>query len=280
MSFFRGCAVAVLAVGLAGIGCAKVESFGAPPPCSGSHCATNPAGGATQGPDGGGTGGTGGAAAGATDVTGTVHLITNPAFDDLGTQFSGASNVLALPAGTATITTPYGGLTVPPTSFTLLNVPAGLTWFFVQDTSNGGSGALSTLSQAQVPALTAVPLPVIELGVMTSIANSLPSLAANGVSTLGSQIILVLTHLNNPYKGVAVSGGAGGAKIVYDLGPGTYTDTGTATGAAGTVILFNASLSGLAVVTLTDTLATPMTQYQVAVQTALGAATLVRMDLE
>lgn len=262
---------------LSGMGCSPADTtYPPPPPCQGPHCNTNPAGGSNPGQDGGGIGGSDAGTPAAGDVTGTVHRIANGAFDDLDTLFNSSATVVALPPGAAMISAPYGGSAG--TSFKLPSVPSGLIWFFVRDETSGGAGVLSTLSLVQLPALTSIPLPVIDLGVLQNIASSLPAVSAKGVSSLAAQIILILTHGNGPYKGVAVSGGAAGAQIVYDLGPGNYTDTGTVTGAAGTVILFNSGLAGLSTLTLTDP--TTMTTYHLPVQTAAGAATVMRANLE
>lgn len=271
----------MLVAGLAGGACSSADrNFPPPPPCEGPHCTVNPAGGSVPGPDGGPDGGgTGGSDAGnpsAGTVTGTVHRITNDAFDDLGATFNASATILALPPGAAMISAPYGG--AAGTSFSLPGVPSGRTWFLVRDETSGGAGVLSTFSLVQLPALTAIALPVVDLGVLQNIASSLPAVSAKGVSPLAAQIVLLLSHANGPYKGVALSGGAAGAQIVYDLGPGAYTDAGSVTGAAGTIILFNAGLGGLSTLTLTDL--TSMTTYQVSVQAAAGAATLVRADLE
>jgi hypothetical protein len=277
MSFSWGCARAALVVGLSGLGCSSVSDYQAPPPCKGNHCGAGAVGGGVVPPDGGGTGGAGGSIAGASDVAGTVHRISTSTFDDVGTVLTGAATVFALP-GTAMISAPYGGSAT--TTFTLPSVPAGLTWFLVRDETNGGSGVLSTFSQATVPSLSALPLPALDLGVLQNIASSLPMLSGAGVSTQASQIILLLTHGNGPYKGVSVSGGSVGATVVYDLGPGNFTDTGTATGSGGMIILFNSGISGPATIALTDNTTTPATQYALPVRSEHGAATIVRADLE
>src|SRR5262249_40103346 len=131
-------------------------------------------------------------------------------------------------------------------------VAAGKAWIVVNDASMGASGVWSTVSSISVPQISSITVPVVDQALVTSIAGSLPSVAAKGVSTKSAHVVLLLQHAGAPYKGAQVSGATGGAVVAYDSGPGTYSDTATATGAAGTVLLFDTSLSGMTSVTITD----------------------------
>ena len=166
-----------------------------------------------------------------------------------------------------------GGSSGGGSTFDLTNLPAkGGAWILVQDTSNGNAGILSTFSFMSLPEASQVTLPVLAQGLLTNIGSNLPSVLIGGVSPLAAQVVLVVQHLGAPYQGLAVSGGAGSAHVVYDTGAGSYSDTAAATGAAGTIILFNAALTGLQNIRLTDT--ATMAVYTVGVQTGTGAATL------
>jgi hypothetical protein len=98
------------------------------------------------------------------------------------------------------------------------------------------------------------------------------------VSPQAAQIVLVLTHGGAPYQGVSVSGGVGSAQVAYDIGPGSYSDTTTATSTGGTILLFNVGTTGTTTVNLTDT-ATMTALHPVTVPTAAQAATLFFVDM-
>jgi hypothetical protein len=168
----------------------------------------------------------------------------------------------------------YGGM--GPSTFDLKSVPNGKAWVAVVDQSM--SGVWSTVSPLSLPQITAVALPVIDQSVVTSIASSLPTVQAKGVSQSLAHVVLLLQHAGAPYKGVTVSGGTGGGLVAYDLGPGTYSDTATATGAAGTVLLFDTNLSSYATITITDPALSK--SWPVTVLTGAGTITLASFDLE
>ncbi|APR79438.1 Hypothetical protein A7982_04785 [Minicystis rosea] len=276
MRFVWNFGVAALAAGIALAGCQKdTDLYPAPPGCEGSTCTPSISGGSTPEKDGGqGGGGTGGAPA-TIDQTGTVHRIVSSTFDDTSTQpYTGAATIVALPQVGGMVSTMYGG--AAGTTFSFTKIPSGPAWFLVQDDTGGTGEVLSTISFASLPVLSNFTLPIIDLGTMQNIAYSLPTVSSQGVSTLAAQVILFVYHANAPYKGVQVVGGAGGAKIAYDNGSG-YSDSATATGTNGTVILFNAGLSSLSKIVLKDT-STQQT-YEVPVQVATGAATLAGIDI-
>jgi hypothetical protein len=106
---------------------------------------------------------------------------------------------------------------------------------------------------------------------LQNIASSLPSLSGAGVSTVASQIVLLITNAGAPYAGVSVTGNTGGAVVAYDNGSGVYSDTNTATRSAGIIILFNSALTGTQVITLTDS---NMKSAQPVVLASQGAVTL------
>ena len=54
----------------------------------------------------------------------------------------------------------------------------------------------------------------------------------------------MISNAGGPYPGVSATGNTGGAVRVYDTGNGVYSDSATATGIAGTIILFNPGLAG------------------------------------
>jgi hypothetical protein len=271
-----------LAVGIALGACAEdKDRYPGIQPCTGSMC-----GGVTPGVMGGGEGGSGGGmgsggsgaggAAATIDQTGTVHRITSPDFQDIGAPaYAGAATIVALPSAGGSFTAPYGGTNG--TTFDLKGIPSGGTWFFVQDDTAGAAGIISTFSYANVPVLTGVTLPAIDVGVLENIASNLPSVSAVGVSPLAAQVIIFVEHAGAPYKGVSVSGGGAGAQVAYDSGAG-YSDSAAATGTFGVAILFNAGLSGSSTIALTDT-STNKT-YGVEVQAAPGAATLATVEIQ
>jgi hypothetical protein len=260
---------------LAAVGCGPhLETYGPPINCPPGDSSCNVIAGGTQTGSGGADGGAD-AAGTTTEVTGSVVRLTAQTFDDASpATFAGAATIVA-PGPGGTVSAMYGG--TAGTTFDLKGVDTGQVWFEVQDGTSGGAGILSTLSVVNLPALGAITLPVIDLGTLQIIAGSLPSVAPVGVSAQASQVILLIQHGNAPFKGVSVSGGASGAAIAYDLGGSAYSDTATATGTAGIAILFNAGLSGTSTLTLTDT--ATMKTYQVAVQAAKGAATIVGISL-
>lgn len=268
------------AAGLAGVAFGCGDPLASYPPIQGCD---NDAGtcsfgaGAGPGPDAGTTStGTGGAQ-GTSELTGTVERISDTSFTTVSpASLTSAANIVLQPASGAQITVPYGG--TAGTTFDLMNVAAGGAWALVQDESGGAAGIWSTISAVSVPQLAPIILPVVDQGIFTTALSNSPTIATQGIAATASHVVLVLQHQGAPYKGVQVTGGAGGAVVVYDNGPSVYSDTFTATGSAGMVILVNSALSGLTTVTLTDP--TLMKSYTVALYTATGAVTLAGFDLE
>jgi hypothetical protein len=219
--------------------------------------------------------GTGGGVA-SSDLTGTVHRIVSPNFADTGMAFSGAATISVYPAVGSQIDVPYGGSAG--STFDAKGVGAGEAWLFVKDQTVGTAGVWSTVSSVSVPQITPVALPVVDQALITTLAGSLPTVKARGVSTSAAHVVFLIQHAGAPYQGVMVTAGAGGATIVYDTAPGAYSDTATATGAAGTAILFDAGLSGMVSVTLTDP--AQGKSWPVSVLAGAGAITLAPEDLE
>lgn len=283
MRFLHPCCafLPLLAVSLLGCPQDNVGNYGPPPSgCildTGTCGAGSPGGGgmkdAGTGSDGGGTGG----AQGASELTGSVARMETPDFTTVSpTPLTGAANIVIQPASGPQIMVPYGGMN--PTTFDAMSVPAGLSWIYVQDQSGGASGIWSTVSAVNVPQLAPIVLPVVDQQLFTSVAAGLPSVQLKGVSTQAAHIVLLLQHQGAPYKGVQLTSGSAGATVVYDIGPGTYSDQATATSTGGTILLFNAGVTGLTTISLTDPAL--MKTYQVALFTATGAVTIAGFDLE
>ena len=124
-----------------------------------------------------------------------------------------------------------------------------------------------------------VTLPVVDRGMLSSIAFDLPTVGA--LNEGAAQIALRLRRSGAPLPGLTVSGGASGASVAYDQGPGIYSDLATASGPAGVVLLFNvpsSSAGELRTVTLTDG-ASPPNTYEVDVASAAGAVTYGVIEL-
>ncbi len=202
-----------------------------------------------------------------TPVTGSVDLITSPDFIDNSAPFTGAANVVAYPSAGGTFTAPYAG----GGRFASRRLPNGPAWFFVQAPN---TNAWSTLSPTTLPAAQLV-LPVIDQVMLQNIASPPPEpLRLRRLDRSRRQIVLLISDAGGPCPGVSATGNTGGAVRVYDTGNGVYSDSATATGIAGTIILLNSGLQGTQVITLTDT---TMTSQQVIVMAQAGAVTLVRV---
>jgi hypothetical protein len=209
------------------------------------------------------------------ELTGTVHRIVATDFSDATAMpYAGPAKVALYSMMGAEIDTTYGGMGGP--SFDAKSVPSGKAWIAVLDQSM--QGVWSTVSALDLPQITSVVVPVIDKTVFTNIVATLPTVQAKGVSPTLAHVVLLLQHAGAPYKGVHVSGGTGSGEVVYDTGPGTYAEAATATGAAGTVLLFNTTLSSYATITITDP-ALPKS-WSVTVLTGGGLVTLASFDLE
>ncbi len=273
---FVGMVLGALGVAAGAVACSP--TYDNYPPLSGcpvdaGHCSAI-SGGASEGAGGSkSTSSTGaGGATAESSLLGGVDLISAPTFADTGTAYSGAANIVALPPVGSTITSTFAG--GAGATFDLLDMPSGNSWILVQDTSGGSAGIVSTYSGPWgTPNPSPITLPVLSSQLLTNIASDLPGTLIGGVSSLAAQVVLIVTHGGAPYQGLSVTGGAGGAHVVYDIGPGAYSDTTSATSTGGTIILFNMSTtSTTATISLTDT-ATAVV-YSVPVQTAPGTATL------
>jgi hypothetical protein len=262
-----------LVAGLAALGCEKALTMYPPlENCPNGKCGSSGGLGAGVGTGTGGAGtttGAGGEVALGT-LTGTVERLTNPDFvTTVQTPLTTPANIVIQPATGPQISTPYGGSNG--TTFTAANIPSGLAWVYVQDLSNGGAQIWSTISQVMMPQIASVVVPAVDQGLFASVD---PSMIA---STLASHVVLLLRYSGMPYKGLQVTGGFGGAVLLYDTGPGVYAEAGTATGTGGSVILYNSGLTGLVTISLYDP--TLMHTYHLPVMTAAGAVTVAVYDL-
>jgi hypothetical protein len=228
---------------------------------------------------GGGNGGSSGSGAGGgaqANVTGTVQEYVDSGFTALGsTLFSKPALVTALPS---MVTSTYDSANNASTQFDLMNVPSGPTWFLVQDQPVGSANVYPTLSYSTVPAA-ALALPLIAQEDFNQVASAVAGVG--GVTPGTAQVVLILYNSNGTmlYSGVSVTGGSGNGTIAYDTGvSGTYSSLATSTGAAGTVILFNAALNGLTPITLLDT--ATMTPFSLSVWTNPNAVTLLVTSLK
>jgi hypothetical protein len=216
-----------------------------------------------------------GGASGTSELSGNIELITSGCFN-MGSTFNGTANLVIQPAGGSPITVGIGGTN--PQTFDVKGVPSSSAWLLVQDTTMGGAGIFSTLSYWTLPQPPGIQVPVVDSGMFTSLASSIASIQLmGGISTQAAHVVMQLSHGAGPYQGVTVTGGTGSATVVYDQGQCTYTDQTTKTGPAGTIILFNAGLSGAATIQLMDT--STMQSFSVPVFTGGGIVSLVRASL-
>jgi hypothetical protein len=273
---------------LAALGAAGIVGFNCSPDLShyppvmgcdtdGGECGGPSGGGEGTGPGMGGAGGgtaTGGAPPSTSELQGNVILVTTPSFDlSQATLYSGMANVIG-PTPKGTVSAPYG---MTGQTFDLMGVTSGSPeWVLVQDTSGGAAGVFSTWTPLNLPILQQVSLPLVSAQVLTNIASDLSSVVG-GVSPELAHIVLQVTQGGAPYPNLSVTGGSGSAILVYDIGVGTYSDSATFTGSAGTVILFNSTLQGPSAITLTDQ--SSKVPYTVTVQAGQGAVTLVPLGL-
>jgi hypothetical protein len=239
-------------------------------------CGVHSGGGVGAAPADGGTTGTGmGGASGASELQGSVSLITSECFT-AGTTFTGAASIVVQPAAGSPITVGVGGTN--PMTFDIMGVPSSSAWILVQDTSMGGAGIFSTYTYWTLPEPPGIAVPVIDSGMFTSIANGLPSLAqTGGISTQAAHVVMQITHAGAGVAGIAATGGFGAATVVYDTGGCAYDDQATKTGAGGTIILFNAGLSGATNITLTNTATSQA--FSVPVFAGAGIVSLVAVAL-
>jgi hypothetical protein len=249
-------------------------------PCDdGGEC--KPASGAGVGVGVGGSGGsststststssTGGAPATST-LMGTVHRITANTFEDTGASFTSSATIQVYPSAGNEQSASYGGSSGA--SFTVKDLASGTAWLAVVD----ASGVWSTVSSVTAPQISSVTIPVIDDALVTSVAATLPSVQAKGVSATASHVVLFVTKSGAPASGISVSGTPGGAIVAYDTGSGTYSDTATATGSAGVVLLFDATLGGMTSITLEET--GSQSTWKVPIFTGSGVVTVASASL-
>lgn len=274
-----------LAVAVAASCQPAVPDFGPPGACNpdAGLCPMTTSGGAGVGATTGstGVGGSGGVAPG-TAVTGGVDLITEPDFIDSAlVPYHAVATIDAYPQTGGMTSTTFGSATGAGggsgvgSTFSFPSLPAGSTWFFVSPQNT--ATALPTLSLANLPIPGTFTLPVVDPSTMQSAASGVQGLAGNGISAAAAQIVVLIQNAGVPYQGVKVTGATGGAVVAYDTGDGVYSDQATATGLAGTVILFNSGLRGRQTLTFTDM---NMKSNTVVVLAAQGAVTLAALAWE
>lgn len=226
----------------------------------------------TGGGSSSGGGGAGGSSA-TNDITGKVGVLNDVAFSQVS-SFIGASTISTISSTGAALEAPYGDMT---TSFTLLDVMKGPTWFLVQDQTLGATGIFSTFSVVNVPANGPVTLPVVDRGVIASIAAMLPTpVVIDG--TRGVVVIKVTKNLQ-PLAGVSLTTALPGATLTYDTGIGLYSNQVLQTGPAGVILALNVDGPGnaqLMDLTLTDVM---KQSYFVQIKVQEGAATFAGFEL-
>jgi len=243
------------------------------PPDAGTDC-IGPSGGGNNTSGGGssGNGGQGGSSA-TNDVTGNVGVLNDVGFSQVS-PYIGASTIVTTSNAGMQIDTPYGEMK---TSFTLLDVKTGSTWFYVQDQTVGATGIFSTHSVVSVPANGPVTLPVVDRSVINTIAGMLPT----PVVIDGTRGVMVLKIVRNgqPLAGVSLSTPLPGATTVYDNGVGLYSNQVQQTGPAGVILALN--VDGPATAQLIDLTLTDVNQqsYFVQIRYQAGAATFAGFEL-
>jgi len=223
-------------VGLvAGAACtddARHAKGGPPCPADGT-CVTNLASaGATTGAGGGGGGG-----AAAVDVSGVVAVLISSTFDQ-SQLYAGEATVVADQAGGGTVSAPWGG--DAGALFTLHGVASNARWLLV-DNSASASAIVATYSTLVLSASATVTAPVVDTGVLDTVAGAL--LPPVAIDPSAAQIILALTRSGAPLAGVRVSSPPSGAVVAYDQGAGAYSTDALATGAGGIILLLNVPAS-------------------------------------
>lgn len=232
-----------------------------------------PSGGGTITSGGGssGSGGEGGSSA-TNDVTGNVGVLIDTAFSQIS-PYIGAATIHSTSNSNTALEDPYGDMK---TTFTLLDVKTGPTWFFVEDKTAGATGVFSTHSVVGVPTQGSISLPVVDRAVVSSIAGNLPSpIFIDG--TRGFVAIKIVRN-GQPLAGVALTSPLPGATIAYDTGVGLYSNQVQQTGPAGVILAFNVdgpSASQLMDLTLTD-----VSQQSYFVQVRIQAATATFVGFE
>jgi hypothetical protein len=214
-------------------------NLGAPSTCA----ADEPCHGTVKG-GGSGAGGGGGEGGGgeAVDASGTVSVLVSAAFDQTST-FSGQATVVAPGASGSDVTADFA----PGTGFTIHGVASGATWFLVKDPTAGGSGIFSTFSLQHAPS-TSLVLPVMDRTVLAGIASALPT--ATTLDPGRAHLVVFVDRGGQPLAGATLAGGAFGGTLAYDEGAGFYSSSATATGAAGIVLILNASAPGQGTATI------------------------------
>lgn len=226
----------------------------------------NPSGGGSSG-----SGGEGGSAA-TNDVTGNVGVLLDASFATVSV-YSGASTIHSTSNSNMALEDPYGDMK---SSFTLLDVKTGPTWFFVEDETVGATGIFSTHSVVGIPVQGNVTLPVVDRNVVTSIAGTLPTPIF--IDETRGFVALMIVRNGQPLEGVSLTSSLPGATIAYDTGVGLYSNEVQQTGPAGVILAFNVdgpSASQLMDLTLTD-----LNQQSYFVQIRVQAATATFVGFE
>lgn len=218
------------------VGCGSSDTnLGPREPCpEGSPgCVTTTGGGSSGNGGAGGAGGAGSGGMASNDVKGDVGVLNEPGFSVVA-PYGGAATILTTSTAAMPIEAPYDPATQ---SFNLASVMSGPTWFYVRDESAGATGIFSTNSVVQVPTSGPVTLPVVDRGVLTTIAGTLP--APIVIDTSKAQLVIKIVRNNQPLSGVALTTPLPGAMLAYDNGVGIYTNQTKQTGPAGVVLALN-----------------------------------------
>jgi hypothetical protein len=209
-----------------------------------------------------------------TDVTGEVGVAITAELDKVE-GFGGAVRVSGPGPNGATIEALYGPGANG--SFTLKGVLTGDQWLFAQDDTAGGAGIFSTLSLHRLPSSTPLLVTVLDRAVIETMAQADPS--APEIDPARAQILLGLTHGNQPVAGVSIQAGGVGALVVYDQGAGIYSSQAEATGSAGVIGLINVSTpsgGGSLAIHLADAAGG---LFEVTVPVVPGSATIGQFEL-
>lgn len=258
----------------ASVGCDSGSSTNPRPSCPPNtpNC-VGPTGGGVNSSGGGssGAGGEGGSSA-TNDVTGNVGVLIDASFSAIS-AYSGAATIHTTSNSNMALEEPYGDMK---TTFTLLDVKTGPTWFFVEDKTVGATGIFSTHSVIGVPPPGNVTLPVVDRNVVSSIAATLPTpIVIDG--TRGFVVIKVVRN-GQPLAGVSLTTALPGATIAYDTGVGLYSNEVQQTSTGGVILAFNVDGPGTS--QLMDLTLTDLNQQSYLVQIRLQAATATFVGFE
>src|SRR5262249_39653350 len=124
--------------------------------------------------------------------------------------------------------------------FTLQGVAPSARWLLV-DNSAAASAIVATYSTLVLPTSATVTAPVVDSGVLDTVAGAL--LPPVPLDPSAAQLILALTRPGAPLAGVQLSSHPAGAVVAYDQGLGAYSTDALATGAGGIILILNVPAS-------------------------------------